>query len=345
MSHEILENDKVEGVERFWHGLNEVKEKIELFESWLSKWEAVPTKLHLPDGTETPFSAFTASDNPNMIIGKPFADETYGIVNNSQFLQVLSDSFQGIEHQIYSVGSVKNRKQVFVTIRLVGLEKFNAAGREHEAFLNAINGFDQATALSFITSNIATVCANTVAFNLRHKGQLVDCRFIHHKGIIEKIENMPQIIEAAIETQNGYIDQLNQLAEQKVTHQQARDCFIGFLHGKVNEPISTRRVNVVNRLCELFRSGAGNKGENKADMFGAVTDFFTHENAGGENKMKQFASSEFGNGADKKREFLLILLDNEVFEKTIEYGKQAIEKTRQGSEKEKARLDNLLFAG
>ena len=91
-------------------------------------------------------------------------------------------------------------------------------------------------------------------------------------------------------------------------------------NGLITEPqfreieVSTRRENQVNRLTELFRTGKGNNGRDRSDVFGAVTDYYSHESAGGlENPWKQFESSEFGSGFTfKDRAFATLQSDDET---------------------------------
>lgn len=348
MSHNIMELDRVQGIEQAWHGLSEVVERIDLRNNPLSDWNIEPRKAFIKVGDkeiETPFSVFTCSDHPETIIGKAFADDTYGIVDNHHFLNVIEESLKGISSVVASIGSVRNRGRLFCSIKIDNLADFESAGRNFEPYLNFITSHDQSTAFIVNTSNICTVCDNTLSFNILHKGQQVDCRFVHRKGIEEKIANLPEIIDAAIGVQKEFALALERLSNQKVTNIQARDFSLGFLHGKTDEPLSTRRINIANRLCDLFRTGKGNRGENKADLLQAGTDYFSHESSGGENRMKQFSSSEFGVAATQKRTMLRSLTDNSIFSQTIELGQKAIEKTRQGNDKEKARLDNLLFVG
>jgi hypothetical protein len=76
----------------------------------------------------------------------------------------------------------------------------------------------------------------------------------------------------------------------------------------------------------LFRGGAGNKGLTLADAFSAITDFYSHESAG-EDKSKQFVSSEFGDGARSKREgmaFLTECLDKSARGASIETGRKLV---------------------
>jgi hypothetical protein len=90
----------------------------------------------------------------------------------------------------------------------------------------------------------------------------------------------------------------------------ARELFAGWL-GTNAETLSTRAVNTAERLVALHVKGLGNSGETLLDAASAVTDFYSHESSGGEEKdgfrWKQFNSSEFGAGARAKTDFLSAL--------------------------------------
>ena len=100
---------------------------------------------------------------------------------------------------------------------------------------------------------------------------------------------------------------MESLANQTVTADNVREIFTGFVAPVDAEKLSTRAENTVDRLVSLFNGGAGNNGRNMADAFSAVTDYYTHESSGGENKEKQFLSSEYGAGAQRKAEFFSLV--------------------------------------
>ncbi len=117
---------------------------------------------------------------------------------------------------------------------------------------------------------------------------------------------------------------LTDLANVPLVEKDATAFLIGFLYAHDQKMIddetpqteidrlevSTRRMNQVNRMVELYKTGKGNKGENFADLFQAITDYYTHESAGGDDIQKQINSSEFGNAAAMKS-FAYVLLGND----------------------------------
>ena len=77
-------------------------------------------------------------------------------------------------------------------------------------------------------------------------------------------------------------------------------------------------------MIELFKTGKGNKGENFADLFQGITDYYTHESAGGEDVQKQINSSEFGNAAAMKSFAYVLLGDDKRTASTIKIGNKIL---------------------
>lgn len=327
MAHNIKEHDAQYGLEQAWHGLTKVVPEIDFRKPetvWLNQWDVAPHRLHVigVDGKaiETPFSILKASDVPDLIIGRPFDPETYTVVSNQKLLAIIGKAFSGTKHKIVSLGSLQNREKVFVTISLESLKEFKVAGREFEAFLNFGNGFCNGTSFFANTSNVCTVCDNTYTMNLLHKGQTLDVRLKHTKNMADELENLPEIIDAAVGVQAEFAEALNGLSKVKCSALQAERTFAGFLTDerdtekakKMTAPrrsdvISTRGLNTVKRLTDLFGGGKGNKGRDYVDVFSAATDFYSHESSGGDDKRKQFESSGFGSALRKKQEFFELI--------------------------------------
>jgi hypothetical protein len=81
----------------------------------------------------------------------------------------------------------------------------------------------------------------------------------------------------------------------------------------------------VDELQSLFRSGRGNRGQTLADVFSAVTDYYTHQGAKSDNPWRQIESSEYGFGSTMKTKTMDILSDNEEYLKTVFRGQKVLE--------------------
>jgi hypothetical protein len=336
MAHRIETNDKHQATKQAWHGLSEVKPELTLEDNWLTGWEIAPEPLFFKGEVESGFSILQCTDKPEIRIGAPYNPLTFKPIGNADFLQLLRDSIGGTSHKIVSVGSVRNRGRVFLTIELNGMEKFKAAGRECSGFLNFGNGHDKSSVLWVNTSNVCTVCDNTFGMNLfqaENKAQDskddLNIRQRHTKNASLKLPEIGKLIDKAVGVQGEFAVAMDSLALQAVTVDKARDIFAGFIGRNVkleiaeeNGGLSTRAGNTVDRLEQLFRGGAGNRGENMADVFSAVSDYYTHESSGGDNLAKQIVSSEFANGAAwrAKTDFWNVTNDTERTFETARHG-------------------------
>lgn len=308
MSHEITAIDKQQGTFQAWHGLTEIVTDLTLRNNWLRQWDVTPRKMTLIDGTTTPYSMLVASDNANIQIGVPFAD-SYTPITNAMFLDVLGESILGIDGlNLDSVGSVCGRGKIFASFKIAEGNR-TIGKRTFETYLNFGSSHDKSAPFWFNTSNICTVCANTFRMNItaeKSKDGLAG-RVRHTKNAAIGLGNVPAIIEAAMGAQAEFNAIFASLDSMPSNEENARQIFAGFI-GK-GEEMSTRAENTVSRLTSLFSTGKGNRGETLGDVFSAVTDYYSHESSGGDDKMKQFVSSEFGAGADKKDEFFSLLVD------------------------------------
>jgi hypothetical protein len=329
MAHRIEQQDKQQGLTMAWHNLTEVVSALTLEDNWLAKWDVSPTRLQ-KRGKDTRYAVLEATDIPELEIGRAYNTETFTPVTNKDFLELVRQSIAGTEHKIVSVGSVRNRGRVFLSIELAGMEKFKAAGRQFSAFLNFGNGHDKSSVLWVNTSNTCTVCDNTFSTNLfsvenreqKDGDDNLKVSVRHTKNVILKLPALAQLIDRAVGVQAEFQLAMDTLDGQSLTPFDAHSLFAGFLGRKSSEKtvLSTRTLNTIGKLDELFVRGRGNNGKTRADAFSAVTDYYTHFSSGGDNQSRQFLSSEFGNGLTNKQDFLQVITDDATVGEYIHKG-------------------------
>lgn len=330
MSHEITNIDRQEGTSQAWHGLTKIIEKLTIAGCWLSQWDIVKSKLFTLDGTgkpiETDYCQLTATDNAAIHIGAPVHCDTYQPITNKAFLAIVDEALKSITGaSIASVGSVCSRGRVFVSVKLDELPSFKAAGREFNPYLNFMNSHDQSAPFGVVTSNTCTVCNNTFGMNLRliegvrsglnaakenSKNGAVRIRMKHTKNVADRLENVPELIDGFLGAQAQFRAIMDTLDKEEISSRLVQPLMTGFLcapeigdytkASKGDLELSTRRSNQIDRLTELHFKGAGNNGRTMADAFSAVTDYFTHESSGGEDRSRQLVSSEYGSGQTAK---------------------------------------------
>ncbi len=317
MSHKIEINDRVEGTYKFWHGLNAIEEKMSLEDNWLTKWDLNPVTLQ-KRGLDTKWSILECSDSPDIEIGAPYNPETFVPITNLDFLNLIRDSLGGTDHELISVGSVRNRGRVFVSFRLKGMEKFKAANRNFSAFLNYGNGHDKSSVLWVNTSSICTECDNRFSYNLhqvenKDAGNQDDIRasMRHTKNAKLRLPEISKLVDKAIGVQAEFQLEMDKLANIKCGNETAEKLFAGFVGRKITDDekgLSTHAQNQVSELMAAFAKGPGNNGDDMSDAFSAVTQIYTHGRPDSrKDPLKQFVSSEFGSGAANKSEFFRVV--------------------------------------
>ena len=311
MSHGISKRDKQQGRTMGWHNLTEIEVNLDLKKNWLRDWDIEETPMYVfgsdDVGIEVPFKILRATDDKE-IIGKPFAG-TYTPVTNAQFLDMIEEAISGVKGAVVeSVGSVCDRGRVFVSVSIKDLAKYTLGQREFEDFLNFGNGHDQTCAVWANASNTCTVCNNTFNMNLEGAGK-IKVRVKHSKDVAVRLDNIVEIIDSYAGTQAKFKAEFERLMNTEMKVDQARNLFTGWLlrsaAGNVDRDLGPKTLGKVNRLTELFETGRGNTGENRADAFSAVTDFYTHESTrkAGKNVARQVFSSDFGMGRIAKSDF------------------------------------------
>lgn len=337
MAHKIEKYDKHQGIKQAWHGLTEVRPVLTLDDNWLTEWDLVPVVME-KRGEPSKWNILECSDVPELEIGAPYNPNTFKPIDNKTFLGLVRDSIAGTEHKVASVLSCRNRGRVAISVELQGMEKFKAAGRNFSAFLNFGNGHDKSSVLWVSTSNICTVCDNTYSMNLaqvenkesKDAGDDIKMNLRHTKHAAIKLPAMAKLIDKAIGVQAEFQIELDAMTKIQLSEQNTRNLFAGFIGRNVEEidkGLSTRAHNTVSRLMELHRAGLGNNGENLADSFQAITEYYTRESSGGDNKMRQVVSSEFGAGQLAKASFFNIARNADKRDETIVRGESLLAHT------------------
>ena len=325
MARNSFKYDEQWGLVQAWHNDTKVKTELTLENNYLTTWDIVPVELienlkeiTLPDGSiayqgdKSGLSRLVCSDNHAIKIGQGYNPLTFSPINNAKFIELVRQSISGTSHKIVSVGSVRNRGRVFLSIELMGMETFKAAGRNFSAYLNFGNGHDKSSVLWVNTSNTAVVCDNTYSINLvsvENKASAeneddISIRQRHTKNADIKLPEIAKLVDKAIGVQGEFAIELDKLAEIEIAKTDAKALFAGFIgRNSVAEKLSTRASNTVDKLLELHVNGRGNNGRDLADAFNAVTDFYSHFSSGGTNINRQIVSSEYGSGLVAKQSF------------------------------------------
>jgi phage/plasmid-like protein (TIGR03299 family) len=308
MSAELFELDVQAGISMAWHRRTKVVETVTREDAMPFEIERKPIFVNTGKLRKVPdFSVFVSSDNGE-IVGKPMA-ESYQALTNAEFWDVCKDSLSGTGAIVESAGTLNNRARRFMTIKL-DEKATKIGGREFKNRISMIDAIDGTAYFHAVNTSICVVCANTARAVIGDMTGEFRFKMKHTKNFRARIENMEAQIENMVGVQAQFNAALEMAANEPLGITGARELFAGWL-GTNAETLSTRAVNTAERLVALHVKGLGNSGETLLDAASAVTDFYSHESSGGEEKdgfrWKQFNSSEFGAGARAKTDFLSAL--------------------------------------
>jgi hypothetical protein len=315
MAHKITARDCVTTVAPTWHGFETIQEIITRANSGICYEMEMAPLCYIagyidgkPQYAPSDSKILIAKDD-NLPIGGAVND-SYSLISNNQIWDILENSLVGIQHQIVSAGTVDNRQKGFISVKL-GEDVIKMAGRETESVFNFMFGHGGKLGVHAKSGFTIQVCHNTLMAALREKNEKgITLSIKHSKFAQDRIPEMEKAIAAHFYTTEVYKNRMDALAAEKCTEVKAREIFAGLLAQTTGEQkgmLSTRGQNITERLVELFHKGAGNDGNDYSDVLGSITDFYTHESAGGENKWKQNVSSEFGSAAKAKDDFFRLI--------------------------------------
>jgi hypothetical protein len=218
---------------------------------------------------------------------------------------------------------VNNRALGYISIKVA--DDFKAAGKEHKPMLNVCFGHGGTKAVTARNNLTRIVCSNTFNMAMREKS---DFKLSIRHTSNAKIMDLAKAIDLHFGVVQAFKQAMDEFQAVDVVPSQARKIYAGFLIGEDTAPESrtgiTRFTNQVDRLTELFSTGKGNTGRNMEDVFSGVTDYFSHYSSGGDDKLKQFTSSEFGAGDIAKREFFSVLSSPDLLSQTIKRGESVL---------------------
>jgi hypothetical protein len=286
----------------------------------LARFEYVPQPLVIIQNDkkiDSGFAVLACSDN-GKIVGKAFNPKTYGLLNNADFIGVTETlcavlDKMGMKYQIATTGTLMGRERSFISIQLSEQATFKIGERVFQAFLNCLNSIPSNTGctVTFANNTFCVCCRNTFAHALQcADGTKFHAAIKHTSGMKAALADVPVLVESYLSGNEKLFKTLGAFSVFPVTAEMAENYFAAFIgrdgKGELTDKtkLSTRSAGIVETLKGLHVRGKGNKGETALDLFSAVTEYFTHYSAGkSENALKQYTSSEAGDGYVSKGEF------------------------------------------
>lgn len=343
MAAEIYELDQQVGTEMAWHGKTKVIENRPITKDDVYPYEIVrvPVKLESldiemairksqgqPEMTEEEISTFVSQNQlvkgKTMLVctdtRKPIGEalsDSYHAITFARFWDMIENSLGGTGSKIISAGTIMNRTTRFITAEIAGHEQFTVGDRVFKQNMTLLDSVDGRIKLHAINTTICTVCANTARMTLGDKSGAFQLSAKHTPNMPDRIKNIENAIENMVGVSAQFRLALQAANEEACSKEEAKNLFAGFLGEKALTPegkLSTRTRSTVDRLVTLFETpSVGNRGQTLLDAFSGITDLYSHESSGGEDRPgfreKQWQSSEFGAASATKAEFLQSIID------------------------------------
>ena len=193
---------------------------------------------------------------------------------------------------IETAGSLRGGRIVWALVR-VGERKF--ADSEHHSYLLLSNSHDGSRAVRGTLTDVRVVCKNTMRLAETGGSRLY---VSHTRGVEARLNTAIETLGWANDATRSTFAIYEALATTPVTLDRARAGFRSLMGG---DDISKRGAQNVDRMVDLFRTGAGNSGRNAFDFVNAVTDWADHDKNYREDEgtaERRFLSSNFGGAAD-----------------------------------------------
>ncbi len=253
-------------------------------------------------------------------VSKPFGD-SYTLLTNAEFLRIVRECLgaAGMPDELEYTGTIKNRQVSFVSASLPAAD-MEAGGRKFRGFLNFVNSFNGDHAFLAQTSSTCIVCNNTLQMALKEGAAIVK----HTKNMELSLARIPNLIEEALTVHREFSQDFLMLHNHAITMGDAEAFLASFLAGQKAEKIATVSFNRVAEIHALFVRGKGNAGQTRADLFSGITEYFTHYANANKSEVAKLASSEFGSGAERKRDAIRALVKDETVAEAIEKGRKLL---------------------
>lgn len=277
-----------------------------------------------------------ANDNNKPIgaaVGKVFRTP-----DNALLYKFFCEAISGTGYEVCSLGCLDNRAEFFVDAK--GKLK-SVAGREITPYFGINRMFGGKGSVVGAGHQTVMQCANTTEIFRSEAYGSGDCNKIKNTiAIFDKLPAFKETIRQGKAIELQFDLAMEDAASFKVDRDNAREAFAGFI---ADGNLSARGIGRINRLLALFKDGKGNNGENAADWFNAVTDFYTHESAADVDAkdplkkqdalVKQWYASEHGTARKVKAELASKLFTKGTFNRGLwegfkTLGKGLIEKLK-----------------
>ncbi len=242
----------------------------------------------------------------------------YEIIQNTQLFEGLCNSLEGHDFTIANMGMTDGGGRVFIQADVGGHSDFSINGDAFKGYLTMWSSHDGSCSTTFGDTLTRLTCMNQFfATKAKGKNDLVRMTIRKTKSARWKFNGMIEAMAQMFDSRSEFIKQCERLMNTPMNDDDARLFSLGY-----HNSVSGRGTNLANHIHGLYRSGMGNKGETRYDMFNAFTEFHTHGYESSKRSVdSQVKTSLVGAGHRTKHKVLDILGDSDRVKATIAQGR------------------------
>lgn len=260
-------------------------------------WEVEQRPLFFPDAEGNPVRfenrvAIVRSDNQYPL---GVVSEDYETVQNKDLLALIQPMVNEEVLTIENMGYLSHGAKVFAQAKVN--QEFRVLGEDYSTYITLLNGHVGNTSVAIGPSAFRVVCGNTFSMAYASIGE----RFRHSVGVNERILETTAVIDFVNRSMQRYSENVETIASATCTSAQFRN-FLEATYGKELE-----KMRNVEKLNELFYSGAGNEGRTFYDAFNSVTDFSSNQSR--KTEAGRFNYANFGQGSRVNQRAMEVALE------------------------------------
>ena len=242
----------------------------------------------------------------------------YEIIQNSQLFEGLCNSLEGHDFTIANMGMTDGGGRVFIQADVGGHSDFSINGDAFKGYLTMWSSHDGSCSTVFGDTLTRLTCMNQFYYTkAKSKKDIVRMTVRKTKSARWKFNGMIEAMANMIDSRSDFIERCERLMNTPMNDDDARLFSLGY-----HNSVKSRGANLANHIHGLYRSGMGNNGETRYDMFNAFTEFHTHGYEDSKrSKDSQIKTSMVGAGHRTKHKVLDILGDNDRVKATIAQGR------------------------
>jgi hypothetical protein len=327
-----------------WHGLGTPTEFFtkEALRKVLFGHEMVEAGIMVAGKFVPTGQRYAVSDDNNLPMGDAVG-EKYWTPTNEMLYEIFMGALEGSGYKLVSAITVQGRTQFALDAKG---ENIKIGKRTMAPYVGLHRAFGGKTKVVIAGHSTVIQCGNTTYLFNREAEKSDDALFFKNTaGLASRVDEIKFAIEQVHGVSGQFARAMKESDSIPLSVDNARLAYAGFV--TLGKPVvkestsdraaSSKTANRIARLVELFKVGKGNNGQSVGDWFNGLTDYYTHESAGGEeNAEKQWMASEFGSARNVKANLIADLyprrdghteVNVEYLTNLVEVGARAVKNT------------------